>query len=165
MDHASENKYGGAYRRDRPRHDPYDEFSLRHPRMDLGQRAKIFSPFAALKGFEQAIEEKLELYEEKRELNEEEQERLERALALLRERTRSLRLVRADPVTVSVTYYVPCRDENHEAYGLRGRYETLTGVVRKGDPERTGTLRIDETEIDLADLADIRIEESDKEEA
>ena len=73
MDHASEDKYGGAYRRDRPRHDPYDEFSLRHPRMDLGQRAKIFSPFAALKGFEQAIEEKLELYEEKRELNEEEQ--------------------------------------------------------------------------------------------
>ena len=60
---------------------------------------------------------------------------------------------------------MPCRDENHEAYGLRGRYETLTGVVRKVDPELTGTLRIDETEIDLADLTEIRIEESDKEEA
>lgn len=32
-------------------------------RMDLGQRAKIFLPFAALKGFEEAIEEKRRLLE------------------------------------------------------------------------------------------------------
>lgn len=32
-------------------------------RMDLGQRAKIFLPFAALKGFEEAIEEKRRLSE------------------------------------------------------------------------------------------------------
>lgn len=31
---------------------------IRHPRMDMGERAKIFSPFAALKGYEEAIEAK-----------------------------------------------------------------------------------------------------------
>ena len=56
MDNAAEKKYRGALDRDRPRHEPYDDFSIRHPRMPLGQRAKIFSPFAALAGFEEAID-------------------------------------------------------------------------------------------------------------
>ena len=43
----------------------------------MSQRAKIFSPFAALKGFEEAIDEKVQRYVEKRELNDEEQEALE----------------------------------------------------------------------------------------
>jgi len=33
------------------RHDAYDFFTIRHPPMDLTRRAKIFSPFDALKGF------------------------------------------------------------------------------------------------------------------
>lgn len=37
-----------VYRQGRPRHGPYDEFSLKHPKMPLAQRAKIFSPFDAL---------------------------------------------------------------------------------------------------------------------
>ena len=42
--------------------------------MLLSQRAKIFSPFAALKGFEEAIGEKVRVYAEKRALNDEEQD-------------------------------------------------------------------------------------------
>ena len=163
MDQTAENKYRAAFGRCRPRHDPYDDFSLRHPKMLLGQRAKIFSPFSALKGFEEAIEEKLERYVEKRELTEEEQEQLESTLALLRERTRSLRLVKESPVIASVTYYVPCPDENHEAYGLLGSYETLTGVVQRVDPVLTGTLRIDDRDVSLSDLAQIRILEEKEE--
>ena len=34
-----------------PKHDKTDSFSIKHPAMDLGRRAKIFSPFDALKGF------------------------------------------------------------------------------------------------------------------
>ena len=34
-----------------------------HPQMNLQERAKIFLPFAALKGFEEAIEEKRRLSE------------------------------------------------------------------------------------------------------
>ena len=35
-----------------------DAFSIRHPRMPRSQRAKIFKPFAALSGFEEAIADK-----------------------------------------------------------------------------------------------------------
>lgn len=38
---------------------------VRYPRMDIGDRAKIFSPFSALKGYEEAIEEKNKVPEEK----------------------------------------------------------------------------------------------------
>ena len=33
-----------------------DSFSHRHPPMSLADRAKIFSPFAALKGYDDAID-------------------------------------------------------------------------------------------------------------
>ena len=40
----------------RPVHDN-DDFSIRHPKMSREDRAKIFAPFAALKGSEEALEE------------------------------------------------------------------------------------------------------------
>ena len=60
MNRTAEEKYGYAFCRQRPAHVPHDEFSLRHPKMKPCQRAKIFSPFAALRGFEEAIESRLE---------------------------------------------------------------------------------------------------------
>ena len=51
-------RYREAYLKGRPGHDRYDEFSVRHPRMDVGRRAKIFAPFDALRGFSAAILEK-----------------------------------------------------------------------------------------------------------
>lgn len=36
--------------------------NVRHPRMPIADRAKIFSPFAALKGYEDEIEKKDEIY-------------------------------------------------------------------------------------------------------
>ena len=53
----SDFKYTEAFIKGRPRHDKNDLFSLKHPSMDLGRRAKIFSPFDALKGFGEAISE------------------------------------------------------------------------------------------------------------
>lgn len=41
----------------RPRHDS-DAFSRRHPPMTICHRAKIFAPFAALKGYDQALAHK-----------------------------------------------------------------------------------------------------------
>ena len=43
--------YKSVYEKGKPVHDKYDSFSVRHPAMDLSRRAKIFSPFDALKGF------------------------------------------------------------------------------------------------------------------
>ena len=47
------DKYNDIIDKERPQHD----FEARHPKMTLENRAKIFAPFAALKGYEEAIDE------------------------------------------------------------------------------------------------------------
>ena len=42
--------------------------SARHPQMRRADRAKQFMPFAALRGYEETIEEKQVLYERRREM-------------------------------------------------------------------------------------------------
>ncbi len=54
-------KYKDIINKERPRHDG-DEFEARHPHMSREQRAKIFAPFAALKGYEEAIESSSQQY-------------------------------------------------------------------------------------------------------
>ena len=125
----------------------------------MSQRAKIFSPFAALKGFEEAIDEKVQRYVEKRELNDEEQEALEAALARLHDLTKNLRAAKENQVTATVTWFVPCADENHEAYGRGGSYERCTGTVWKVDPILTKSLLVGDRTIEFSELAEIVIQE------
>ena len=49
------DRYRKVYEKGKPKHEPYDDFSIKHPPMDLTRRAKIFSPFDALKGFNEEI--------------------------------------------------------------------------------------------------------------
>ena len=103
MEQTVEQKYPRAFHGCRPQHALWDDFSVRHPKMPLERRAKIFSPFDALRGFDLAIEDKLRLYVDKRELSEEEQQRLNEALTRLCALTRSRRTARDRPVRASVT--------------------------------------------------------------
>lgn len=48
-------RYREVLRKGRPLHAPMDSFAVRHPPMPLSKRAKIFSPFDALRGFREAI--------------------------------------------------------------------------------------------------------------
>ncbi len=48
-------RYKNVLEKGKPVHDKYDSFSLKHPAMDLSRRAKIFSPFDALKGFDDEL--------------------------------------------------------------------------------------------------------------
>jgi hypothetical protein len=157
MEQLAALKYRSAYYGCRPQHNNYDDFTLRHPRMKLGQRAKIFSPFAALRGFDEAIEAKDIIYVEKKDLNEEDQDKIAQALSKLYEMTRNLRLAKANCVSATVTYYVPCMDENHEAYGCRGSYEQYTGTVWRVDPLLTKALYIGEMIIEFSEISDITI--------
>ena len=154
-----DNEYRRALSHGRPKHGRCDDFSLKHPRMQMSQRAKIFSPFAALKGFEEAIDEKIRVYVEKRELNDEEQAALETALARLRELAANLRTAKENQVTARVTWFIPCADENHEAYGRGGSYESYTGTVWKVDPILTKSLLIGDRTIEFSELAEIVIQE------
>ena len=55
-------KYRDIIDKERPVHDG-DEFEARHPKMPREARAKIFAPFAALKGYEEAIDDTADSHE------------------------------------------------------------------------------------------------------
>ncbi len=148
-------KYREVFLRGRPRHDRLDAFSLRHPRMDPGKRAKIFAPFDALRGFNFAVSRKEVRYEEKPELSREQERALNGALTLLRTLTGSTRLARQNRVRIRVEYFVPCPDPEHEAFGSRGQIRELCGLCRAVDPEVTKTIRVDDTVIAFDDLLHI----------
>ena len=125
-------RYDDIIMLDRPVHDG-DLFSRRHPRMTQQHRAKIFAPFAALVGFDECIRAKEIQYVVKHELDADEEWELNRRLNILYGLTANSRLARTNHVAVSIEYYVPCADPDNDAYGRKGLYRTVTGVVRKVD--------------------------------
>lgn len=52
---SSSFKYQKVYDKGKPIHDREDSFTFRHPPMPPSKRAKIFSPFDALKGFDDEL--------------------------------------------------------------------------------------------------------------
>ena len=125
-------RYGNLVFMERPVHTD-DVFSRRHPKMTLLNRAKIFAPFAALVGFDDHIRSKDVPYEWKHELDADEEWELNRRLGILRNLTYNSKLARRNAVTVTIEYYVPCADRNNEAYGSKGLYESVTGIVKSVD--------------------------------
>ena len=109
----------------------------------------------ALRGFDFAIMCKNELYTDKITLSPEDAEELSRRLEILHNLTYNSRMARENRVQVSVTYYEPCRDEDHEAYGLQGQYKTITGICWNVDAEVTQTILVDGKKIPLDDVVKI----------
>ena len=122
-------KYADILQMERP------EPSARHPRMSLTNRAKIFSPFAALRGFDDEIAEEgaQSRRVSKAALSEEEQAALSAKLAALRR-----------GVTVTVRYFQP--DLLCPADPPVGHYQTVTGTVQTLDPvQKALRLALDST--------------------
>lgn len=99
---------------------------IKHPRMSIENRAKIFSPFAALRGHSDAIEETAEkrLTIRQDELMEDSRLELNEALGALAER-----LQQGEHPVVKVSYFV---QDRVLAEGV-GTYEELEGTVAKLD--------------------------------
>ena len=150
--------YRSAFLQGRPRHERFDDFWRKHPPMDHVHRAKIFSPFDALAGFDECIESKLVLYTEKRMLSEEERGEINSALNRLHSLTCNSKAARENRPQATVEYFVPCEDMNSGWYGIGGRYNTITGVFWKVDPVKE-QITIDEKVIPLNDIAEIRFPE------
>ena len=107
-------KYGDILELARP------EPSPKHPRMSLANRAKQFSPFAALRGFDDELEEESaqRLHVAKTALGEEEQ-------AALAQKLRGL----AKGEQVAVRYFQP----DWGGFSDTGVYVTASGTVQKVD--------------------------------
>ena len=127
-------KYSEVIKKGRPVHQKFDDFWRKHPPMSPSRWAKIFSPFDALDGFDERIAEKEVQYQPKVELCEDDAAELNRRLDILHNLTWNGRMARQNRVVVTVTYFVPCDDMNHDAYLIgAGSYETVTGMVLSAD--------------------------------
>lgn len=110
--------------------------SARHSPMSLRDRAAQFSPFAALSGHEEQIDETARLTEGRIELSEEARAELDRTQQWL------LDHLEQRPV-VSVTYFVP------DSRKSGGAYATITGTVKGVDPWERCLRLTDGRRIDL----------------
>ncbi len=109
---------------------------MTHVRMDRQHRAKQFMPFAALKGYEEAVRAKEHVVVPKKELTEDRKEELDYALN------------RAKPMDlVTVVYF------------CRGEYLKITGALTRIDREAR-YLKVIDTRIEFVDISTFEIEKS-----
>lgn len=96
--------------------------TVKHPRMSNQDRAKIFAPFAALKGYEEAIEAKQRILVSKVELSEEAKEELDQNMHILTEMLKN----KEHPVVTII--YFETKKEQEVGEGI---YVQFTGKVVK----------------------------------
>ncbi len=128
---------------------PYDDILLlphhvseKHPPMSRLDRAAQFSPFAALTGYDAAVQETARLTDRRIELDEGERAAIDQRLMLLQERL-------PEPTEVTITYFVPDKKK------AGGAYVSVSGTVKKiDDYERMVILR-NGTSIPIDDILHI----------
>lgn len=124
---------------------------IRHPRMLIEDRAKIFAPFAALKGYEEAIAAKQKIVVPRIELSEESKEYLDIQLGKI-ERL----LPRGQHPIITVVFFQKDKVSNEDG----GEYIQFTGLVVKLD-QTSRILQIVDKRLRLDDIYGIEGEDLD----
>lgn len=115
-----------------------------HTRMPMASRAAQFTPFAALTGYEEAVEEACRLTDRRPELSEEEKEALDR----------SLQKALDDPEKdITIERFIP--DSAKEG----GSIATLKGRIRRLDTYHRLLLMEDGSQVPLSEILAFQIEE------
>ena len=112
--------------------------SSTHPQMSMINRAAQFSPFAALTGYDDAIEETARLTDSRIELTEAEEDEISRKLG---------KLQRGD--SVELTWFVPDRRK------AGGRYNTETVAIKQVVAGEGKVLLMDGRSVDMEDIIDV----------
>ena len=115
--------------------------SKTHPRMKPEARAAQFAPFAALTGYEEAIDETVRITDKKIELNEEQKDNLNVKL-------QNIKRLSEKPI-LSITYFVP--DLKKEG----GKYITRTEKLKKLNEYKQIIVLEDNVEIPICDIIEI----------
>ncbi len=123
--------------------------STKHPRMSAHDRAAQFSPFAALTGYSDAIQETLRQTEQRIVLDEEETELLNSKLRLLADFS-------AQRPAAAITCFVP--DAKKEG----GFYITIMGQVKRIDEGNRVVILTNGQSIAFEDILAIECEEINK---
>ena len=116
----------------------------KHEPMPMSDRAAQFSPFAALTGYGDAIDETARLTDARIELSEEERAELD---------YKQQYLATLDAPTVTVTYFVP--DERKTG----GAYVTHTGTLKRVDEVESMVVFKDGLRVPLDEVMDIKCEQ------
>lgn len=116
----------------------------KHEPMPMSDRAAQFSPFAALTGYGDAIDETARLTDARIELSDEERAELD---------YKQQYLATLDAPTVTVTYFVP--DERKSG----GAYVTHTGVLKRVDEVESMVVFKDGLRVPLDEVMDIKCEQ------
>ena len=116
----------------------------KHPHMSNADRAKIFSPFAALKGHTETIRQKEILRVNKIDLSAEAAAALNEKLTLLEKGQ-----------MVTITYFFSDPGPDGTGGTAEGIYIPLSGIIKHLD-SISRILEIDDHKINFDDIADIR---------
>ncbi len=130
--------------------DPSDR--IKHPRMSIEDRAKIFAPFAALKGYEEAIASKQKIVVPRIELSEESKENLDLQIGKIEHL-----LTNGQHPMITVVYFQKDKERSEDG----GEYIKFTGMVSKLELTLR-ILQIVEKRLRLEDIYSIEGEELDR---
>lgn len=118
--------------------------SKKHPQMSMEERAAQFAPFAALVGYEDAVEETARITTKRIELNEEEKNILDMKLQMLNEQMQ----VQIHP-NITIMYFVPDLKKDG------GKYIKISGIVKRIDEYKQLIILDDKTEISIKEIISI----------
>lgn len=113
--------------------------SKKHPQMSMQDRAAQFSPFAALTGYDAAVEETARLTDRRIELDEYEAQHLDEQIQKIVEQLQ-------EHPEVSITYFLP------DARKDGGEYITVTGSVKKIENYERRIILTDGTSIPICEV-------------
>lgn len=116
--------------------------SLKHPRMSMQARAAQFAPFAALTGYEEAIEETGRQTDEFIILDEE-------SIAILNDKLNYLNSNLDKNTEVKIEYFM--KDDKKQG----GTYKTIKGIIKKIDEIDKVLILKDKTRISLINIINI----------
>ena len=122
--------------------------SKRYPQISMHDRAAQFSPFAALSGYDAAIQETARLTDKKMDLDEDVLQKLDEILCAIRKKLDSGQKCR----TV-ISYF----EKDLKKDG--GRYLDISGEVKRIDGYRNVIVLMDGNMIPIEDIMNIEIEE------
>ena len=116
--------------------------SNKHPQMTLDARAAQFAPFAALTGYEDAVEETARLTNERIELDDEAKNILDNKIRIIQEQI-------ATRPMITFIYFVPDLKKDG------GKYVKIEGIVKKIDEYKQLIILEDKTEIPINEIINI----------
>lgn len=116
------------------------------PRMSLEQRAKIFLPFSALRGYEESLENERRVTVSRSKISDDKKERINKTLSLISDNLENKILTK-----ISAVCFI--QDENSD----EGIYDEIEGAVNKLRQEESKII-INGQEILFDDIFELRID-------